>query len=136
MKVLVDASLLVYLNVRMPEQEAKLVEDFWLGLLRNHELYTDVLVLDEVIYVSRRKYGVGYEETLEFIDRAVLPYVEVIPLGSAEYLRAKEFMLKYGLVPSDALHAAAVVVNGLQAIASEDRDFDKVGIKRLWVKQH
>ncbi len=67
---------------------------------------------------------------------AVLPYVEVIRLGSAEYLRAKEFMLKYGLIPSDALHAATVVVNGLQAIASEDRDFDKVDIKRLWVKQH
>ncbi len=54
MKMLVDASLLVYLNVRMPEREAKLVEDFWLGLLRNHELHTDVLV---------------FGETLEFIDR-------------------------------------------------------------------
>ena len=134
MKVLVDASLLVYLNVRMPEQEAKLVEDFWLNLLRNHELYTDVLALDEAIYVSRRKYGVGYEETLKLIDKAVLPYVEVIPLGGVEYVRAKEFMLKYGLTPSDALHVATVIVNELQAIASEDRDFDRVGIKRLWVK--
>ena len=38
MKVFVDSCLLVYLNVKMPEAEAKLVEDFWLDLLLNHLL--------------------------------------------------------------------------------------------------
>ena len=57
-KVFVDSSLLVYLNVRMPGAEAKLVKDFWLDLLLNYLLYTSVLVLDEMIYVSRKKYGV------------------------------------------------------------------------------
>ena len=33
---------------------------------------TDVLVLDEVVYVSRRKYRVPVDETLEFIDRVIL----------------------------------------------------------------
>jgi len=65
----------------MPVEEAELVERFWLELLREHELYTNVLALDEAIYVSQRKYGVPFADTLELVDRAVLPYVEVLPWG-------------------------------------------------------
>lgn len=88
-KVFVDSSLLVYLNVRMPGAEAKLVKDFWLDLLLNYLLYTSVLVLDEMIYVSRKKYGVSFADTLDFIDRAVLPYVDILPIGVSEYLKAR-----------------------------------------------
>jgi len=133
LKVLVDASLLIYLNARMPDGEARLVEEFWEGLLRNHELFVNLLVLDETIYTSKRKYDVPFNETLEFIDRAVLPHVEVLVLGLETYLEAKKYMVKYGLKPSDSIHAATVEVFGLQAIASEDRDFDKISIKRLWL---
>ena len=134
MKVFVDASLLVYLNVKMPDDEAKLVEDFWLDLLSNHLLYINALVLDEVIYVSKRKYDVGFKETIDFVDRAILPYVDVLPIGLNEYLRAKELMVEYGLRPSDSIHVATIENHGLQAIATEDEDFDKVGLKRLWIK--
>ncbi|MCD6510538.1 MAG: type II toxin-antitoxin system VapC family toxin [Thermoprotei archaeon] len=134
MKVFVDASLLVYLNVKMPDDEAKLVEDFWLDLLSNHLLYINALVLDEVIYVSKRKYDVEFKETIDFIDRAILPYVDVLPIGLNEYLRAKELMVKYGLRPSDSIHVATIENHGLQAIATEDEDFDKVGLKKLWIK--
>ena len=134
MKVFVDASLLVYLNVKMPDDEAKLVEDFWLDLLSNHLLYINALVLDEVICVSKRKYDVGFKETIDFIDRAILPYVDVLPIGLNEYLRAKELMVKYGLRPSDSIHVATIENHGLQAIATEDEDFDKVGLKKLWIK--
>jgi predicted nucleic acid-binding protein len=82
MKVLVDSNLLVYLNVPMPEEQARLVEAFWRSLLEEHSLYANLLVLDEVVYISRRKYGVSLEDTLEFLDRAVLPFVEVLPPGS------------------------------------------------------
>ena len=133
MKVLVDASPLIYLNVRMPDDEAKIVEEFWERLLRSHELFVNLLVLDEVIYVSRRKYDVPFSDTLEFIDRAVLPHVEMLSLGLEAYLEARKYMVKYGLKPSDSIHAATVEVFGLQAIASEDRDFDRIGIKRLWL---
>ncbi len=134
MKVFVDASLLVYLNVKMPDDEAKLVEDFWLDLLSNHLLYINALVLDEAIYVSKRKYDVGFKETIDFVDRAILPYVDVLPIGLNEYLRAKELMVEYGLRPSDSIHVATIENHGLQAIATEDEDFDKVGLKRLWIK--
>jgi len=37
--------------------------------LSEHEVFTNLLVLDEVIYVSKRRYDVKQEDTLEFIDR-------------------------------------------------------------------
>ncbi len=132
MRVFIDASLIIYLNVRMPRDEAEKIERFWLRLMRE-ELYTDVLVLDEVIYISKRKYGVPVEDTLELIDRAVLPYTEVLPLSLEEYVKAKEYMTKYRLKPSDALHLAVMDINGVQAIATEDRDFDQTHVKRLWI---
>ena len=85
MKVFVDANLLIYLNVPMPEEQARLVESFWGDLLREYDLFTNLLVLEEVVYVSRRKYGVQREETLEFIDRAILPHVELLPMGAELY---------------------------------------------------
>lgn len=133
MKVFVDASVLVYLNVRMPEEEAKLIEDLWLRSLSEHTLHTNMLVLDEVLYVSRRKYGISYEDTMEFVDKAVLPYVNVLPLTVSEYVKAKEYVRKYGLRPSDALHAATIEDYGLQAIITEDRDFDRLSITKIWV---
>jgi len=135
MKIFVDASLLIYLNVKMPEDEAKLIEDFWLNLLLNNLLYTNVLVLDEVIHVSKRKYDVSPRDTIDFIDKAVLPYVDVLSIGLSEYLRAKELMVKYGLKPSDSIHVATIENHGLQAVATEDEDFEKVGIKRLWIRK-
>jgi len=42
-------------------------------------------------------------------------------------------MTKYGLKLSDAIHVATIENYGLQAVVSEDRDFDRVGIKRLWI---
>jgi len=134
LKVFVDASLLIYLNVRVSEEEARLIEDFWLNLLLNHELYTNIIALDETIYVSKRKYEVSVKDTIEFIDRAVLPYIDVLPIGLNEYLRAKEYMAKYKLKPSDSIHVATIENYGLQAIATEDEDFDRVGIKRLWIR--
>ena len=132
MKIFVDASLIIYLNIKLPEKEAKTIEDFYHNLLRE-ELYTNVLVLDEAIYVSKKKYGVSVKETLELIDRAILPYVDILPLTIGEYLKAKEYLLKYNLNPSDALHLATMDNFKIGAIATEDKDFDKTHAKRIWI---
>ena len=134
MKVFVDASMLIYLNTWTPEDDARKVEELWLDLIKHHELYTNVLVLHEVIYISARKYKVPVKDTIEFIDNAVLPYTSVLPIGLKEYMEAKRLMFKARLKPSDAIHAASIMVNGLDAIVSEDSDFDKVGIRRIWVR--
>ncbi|MCC6024387.1 MAG: type II toxin-antitoxin system VapC family toxin [Thaumarchaeota archaeon] len=102
------------------------------GPPHEHEVFTNLLVL-EVVYVSRRKYGVDEKETLEFVDRAILPHVELLPIGADLYQFFKFYVVEFGLRPSDALHAATIRKYGLDAIASEDRDFDEAGIKRIWL---
>jgi predicted nucleic acid-binding protein len=129
----VDASLLIYLNVPMPEEQAQLINSLWRGLLSEHEASTNLPVLDELIYVSERKYGVERKETLEFIDHVVLPHIELLSIGAELYPFFKLYVVKFGLKPSDAVHAATIKRRRLDAIVSEDRDFDKAGIKRIWL---
>jgi len=133
MKLFLDTNLFVYLNSRIPEDIANELDEFYADLTQKHELYTDVLVLDELIHVSKRKYGIAYKDTLEFIDDIVLPAVRVLPLTFQDYLTAKGIILQYGLRPSDALHVAVIENNGLQAIVSEDEDFDVLPLKRVWL---
>jgi hypothetical protein len=127
--IFVDANFLIYLNLGVKE-----VEDYYLKLLSEESLATDPLVLDEVIYVSKKKYGVRLEDTLDFLDNIVLPNSVVLPVTINEYRRAREVMLKYSVSPSDALHVAVMLNNSIRRILSEDRDFDRVKeVERVWL---
>ncbi len=134
MKAFIDANLLIYLNTVSELATRSIYEDFFIDLTRKYRLYTDDLVLDELLYISKKKYGVPYEITFEFIDSIVMPYITVIPLCEEEFNEAREIILKYNLRPSDALHVGAMRSNGIKVIASEDADFDKVdNITRIWI---
>ncbi len=127
--IFVDANFLIYLNLGVKE-----VEDYYLKLLSEESLATDPLVLDEVIYVSKKKYGVRLEDTLDFLDNIVLPNSVVLPVTINEYRRAREVMLKYSVSPSDALHVAVMLNNSIRRVLSEDRDFDRVKeVERVWL---
>ncbi len=131
MKVFVDANLLIYLNVGSTEE----ILDLWVTLLSRHELYTNPLVLDEVLWISRKKYKVGYDETISFLEEEVLPYTTILPIGKEEYLLAVETLRETPLKPSDALHVATMKTNGIMVIVSEDDDFDKImELRRVWIE--
>jgi predicted nucleic acid-binding protein len=133
LKVFIDAPLLIYLNT-MAEARRRIFEDFYIDLIIHNKPYTDVLILDEIIYVSRPKYGVPYELSLEFIDSIVAPYVSIVGLGEEEYQAAASLMREYGLKPSDALHLAAARSVGIETIVSEDREFDRIPwVRRIWL---
>jgi len=132
MKLFIDTNLFVYLLTKTPEDERKIIE-FYAELMENHDLYTSPLVLNETIHVAKKKYSVPYELSIEFIDEKVLPYVEVLPLTVFDYLTARRIITEYNLRPSDALHVAVIENNGLQAIVSEDEDFDVLPLKRVWL---
>ncbi len=134
MKLFIDTNLFVYLNSNVDDDLATRLDSFYTNLIRDNEVYTNVLVLDELIHVSRRKYGVSYPETISFIEDVILPAVKVLSITFNDYLTAKEIILTYNLRPSDALHIATIQNNGLQAIVSEDEDFDRLPLKRLWLE--
>ncbi|NAZ24492.1 MAG: PIN domain-containing protein [Thermofilum sp.] len=134
MKAFIDTPILVYLNTLENKELRATYEDFYLDSLLKYSVYTNVLVLDELIYVSEKKYGVPYEVSIEFIKSFVLPYITILSIGEEEYNNAVEFM-RIGLKPSDALHLGVMRSNGINLIISEDEDFDKVkGVKRIWIR--
>ena len=131
MKAFLDSCFLIYLNA-MVDDERRLVEELFRRLLEE-QLFTNMLVVDEVLYISR-KYGVSYETTLDFLKNTVLPYAEVLPVEEEDFKPVEKYLLKYGLKPSDAIHLATMEKAGISNIVSEDREFDRVkGIKRIWV---
>ena len=133
MRVFIDAPLLIYLNIPLREEEEEKIDNFYRDLLKE-ELYTDLLVIDEVVYVSKKKYGVKVEETIEFLDQAVLPFVKILPITEFEYANFKKYVLRYQIKPADAIHLAVIDSNNIPVIVTEDREFDRTHVKRLWIK--
>ncbi len=135
MKVFIDAPLFIYLNTLTDSRDRTLYENFYIDILTKYKPYTDVLVLDELIYVSKKRYGIPYNVSIEFIQSNVLPYIFILNLGEDEYDHATKLLAKHNLKPSDALHLGVMVNNGITLIVSEDREFDKVPtVKRLWME--
>ncbi|MFP3188998.1 MAG: type II toxin-antitoxin system VapC family toxin [Sulfolobaceae archaeon] len=128
--IFLDANFLIYLNSGVSE-----VKEYYIKLLTYESMFSDPLVIDEVIYVSKKKYGVKYYDIIEFLDEIVLKYLTVLPITIKEYERAKEIMRKYSVKPSDAFHIAVMLNNSINVILSEDKELDKVAeIKRIWIK--
>ncbi len=134
MRIFIDANLLIYLNTLTAEDTRRTYENFYINLAVENRMYTDVLVLDEVIHISGKRYSVPYTTTLNFIESIILPYITILPLGEDEYNEAAKIIEEYHTKPSDALHIGAMKTNDIRVIASEDKELDKIeGIRRIWV---
>ncbi|MCE4619561.1 MAG: type II toxin-antitoxin system VapC family toxin [Desulfurococcales archaeon] len=134
MRAFIDAPLLIYLNTMSDPRARMSYEDFYIRTLTDYKLYTDVFVLDEVTYISKRKYGIPYYVSSRFIESIILPYISIINLGEDEYKLAARILVEYNLKPSDSLHLGAMLSNGINLIISEDREFDRIKeVKRLWI---
>ncbi|PVU77010.1 PIN domain nuclease [Acidianus hospitalis] len=127
--IFLDANFIIYLNLGVKE-----VVNFYIKVLQEDRLALDPLVIDEVIYVSKKKYNVNFNDTISFLDKVVLPNSLILPIRKEDYDKAKELMLQYNLKPSDAFHVAIMLNNSISKIISEDKDFDRIKeIERLWL---
>ncbi|MCY0891552.1 MAG: hypothetical protein OWQ51_11405 [Pyrobaculum arsenaticum] len=61
MKVFTDSPLLIYLNTVADPNTRAMYENFYIS--DRYKPYTDVLVLDELLYASKKKYGIPYKTT-------------------------------------------------------------------------
>jgi hypothetical protein len=131
-KLFLDANLAIYLNT-MTGEERSTIDRFFKSLLREH-LFTNMLVLDETLHVSRRRYAVPYAMTMSFLRRAFLPYTEIIPIAEEDLQATEKYLTKYDVKPSDAIHLATMDKVGIASIVSEDEELDAVkGIRRIWL---
>jgi len=135
-KIFIDAPLVIYLNTLTNSRYRTIYENFYIEILTKYKPYTDVLVLDELIYTSRKKYNIPYEVSIKFIEANILPYTTILNLGEEEYNYAAELINKHNLKPSDALHIGAMKNNNIKLIASEDRGLDRIPeLERIWIEQ-
>jgi len=132
MKLFIDACFIIYLNTVTDEQDKKKLNNL-LSRILGEELYTDLLVLDETLYISKKKYNVGYEITFNFIEEIILPFTSIVPIEEGDYKLMKGYIKKYNLKPSDAIHLAVMDKIGITTVVSEDEDFARTHIKRLWI---
>jgi hypothetical protein len=127
--IFLDANFIIYLNLGVKE-----VVNFYIKVLQEDRLALDPLVIDEVIYISKKKYNVNFNDTISFLDEVVLPNSLILPIRKEDYDKAKELMLQYNLKPSDAFHVAIMLNNSISKIISEDKDFDRIKkIERVWL---
>jgi len=61
-----------------------------------------------------------------------LPGLQIVPLMSKHFSRALDLMQEYGVDYEDALHLAVALDTGLDKIVSNDKDFDKTSLKRVF----
>lgn len=133
MKVFLDSTLLIYLNT-VTSDGRRIFDGFFKKLL-GEVLFTNMLVLDEILYVSRRKFKVPYEITLGFLRNIILPYSRVISIDEGDIKPMEKYLRKYDLKPSDAIHLATMEKVGVAHIVTEDEEYDKVEeVRRVWLR--
>ena len=136
MKIFIDAPLLIYLNTLTNSRYRTTYENFYIEILIKYKPYTDVLVLNELIYISKKKYNIPYKVSIKFIEANILPYITILNLSEEEYNYATEMITKHNLKPSDALHIGAMMNNDIKVLVSEDREFDRISeVERIWIEQ-
>jgi predicted nucleic acid-binding protein len=131
-KVFLDANYIIYMKYAEDDE----IYEYCVELLKKLDEYepiTNMVVIDEVVWILWKKYSIDKAEIFEFLDRMV-EFLIIIPLEEGDYKRMEQFMLNYGLKPSDALHVSTMSKRKTSYIISEDGEFDSVEwIKRIWL---
>ena len=130
--VFIDTSFFIYMNTPTKTLD-EFIEHYEMEI-SNNRTFTNMIVLDELIYISKKKYSIPVEVTLEFIDSMIIPFTSILSLEECDYHVLKD-MINYCPKPSDALIASSMKRASIVDILSEDNDFDKVpGINRRWLE--
>lgn len=134
MPAFIDANLLIYLNTTRSPENQQLYRELYENILTKHRCYTNTLVLDETLYISKKKYEFPYRNTVEMINTQVLPFTEILSISTREYHEMTKIIQETIIRPSDALHLATMNLNNIKTIVSEDSGFDKIqDIERVWI---
>lgn len=89
-------------------------------------------VLRQDLTGTIRAHAAPIEDALRKL--VALPHVNLVGIETGDFDRMLDNIGTFALLPRDALHVAIVQRLGIHAIASDDRDFDRVnGLVRHWV---
>ena len=154
--VYVDTNIL-YMYLRVDPTHLSAIKVFLSRIVRGEiEAFVSIPVMDELFYrllLARIKETTGrnpievlrenqakaiaaHSDMIEGSLRklTLLPHINLVGVETTDFNRMLENIKTFSLLPRDALHVAIVQRLGLNGIASDDIDFDRVkGIERHWV---
>ena len=128
--MLLDANIVIYAEGREHDyrRPCRIIMERVSAWPRNYAI--DVETLQEILYFYSRQgrldIGTG------IVERLLSRMPNIIPITAAEIWAAMGIMRGTpGLSARDAIHAAVVMLHGLDGIVSADRDFDRIhGLRR------
>jgi predicted nucleic acid-binding protein len=128
--ILVDANILMYAAGAPHRHKAPSLA--WLERVAAGEIEAgvDAETLQEILHRYR---AIGrWKDGRQVYDLARAIFPSVLPITSAVTDRARAILDRNRhCLARDALHAAVVQVHQLEAICSYDRDFDRLGVRRV-----
>ena len=154
--IYVDTNIL-YMYLRVDPAHLSAIKVFLSRIIRGEvEAFVSIPVLDELFYrlllarvketTDRNPLEVLRENQAEVIAAhsdvidvslrklTLLPHINLVGVETTDFNRMLENIRTFSLLPRDALHVASVQRLGLNGIASDDIDFDRVkGVERHWV---
>ena len=128
--ILLDANIAIYAEGRehVYRDPCRLVMDQ--VRLRPERYAIDAETLQEILYFYSRQGEL--DKGIRIVDELLSLIPNIVPITTAEIRAAMRLMQEtMGLSARDAVHAAVVMVHGLDGIVSADRDFDRIpGLRR------
>ncbi len=136
-KKYVDVNVFVYWLAKHPEYGEVARE--WIRRIehgKRGEYITSTLTLYELVVILAGLAGKNLKDR-EFVQTIInavtmLRSLEIVPLESKDFTRALELMKRYGLDYEDSLHLAVALREQVVEIISNDRDFDRTPIRRVF----
>ncbi len=133
----IDVNVFVYWLGRHPEYGERSRE--WIRRIENGsrgEYITSALTLHELAVVLSGLAAATLKdpELIWAIVNAVtaLPGLEIVPLEKSDHLKAVKLMKEYRLDYEDSLHLAVMLRMRAEKIVSNDADFDRTPLKRIF----
>ncbi len=152
--VFVDANIFVYDILAVPEYVNSCKS--FLKRIENGEIkgFTSILVISEVIHKLMfselmERHGIKPNEVLgkmkntpeiiaslekygEIVSKIGKIGIKVLPNSDKTHEKANAIIRKYKLMNIDAINAALIEEHGIENIATNDRDFERVDFLKVW----
>lgn len=130
--IFVDTNFWIYLISDDKEIHEKLIKLYEKYLPDG--LVTNLLVFDEFLYITKRKYKIPYSASIDYWESIVQKSTTILPIDSRTYSNMRDTLLKTSLKSSDAIHVATMQIHEVDTIITEDNDFDKISnLNRIWI---
>ena len=123
MRILLDTS--VFISILSKDGHISKSIQLFKKVIERHEGFFCSMTINELVWVLKRSdYDAKFIcDKIEFIFS---PPLKFLAADKAVFMASIEQMEKYGLSYGDSQIVAQAIVNGLDCIASFDKDFDKV----------